>query len=97
MRRHQLGEFPAAGAVLYYHWQTNGTKPWHKEQVAGRGTTYSAPSVIDNSVGTIIAAEGPHHSLRFYWQYFGHVGWHAEVVAGRDRRASCRERVCAIV
>lgn len=83
---HKSSQIAAEGPhnTLYFYWQTNSRKPWHKEEVAGRGTTYSAPSLIDNAAGVIIAAEGPHHSLRFYWQDSGKSRWHAEVVAGRN-------------
>ena len=37
-------------------------------------------TVNGNSVN--IAAEGPHHSLRFYWAVNGSPTWHAEKVAG---------------
>jgi len=33
------------GKSLMFYWQTIGTVPWHAEQVAGPGTTFSAPSV----------------------------------------------------
>jgi hypothetical protein len=30
---------------LMFYWQTIGTAPWHPEQVAGPGTTFSDPSI----------------------------------------------------
>jgi hypothetical protein len=30
---------------LVFYWTANGTPGWHHEQVAGAGTTYSAPSI----------------------------------------------------
>ena len=35
-----------------------------------------------NNRSANIAAEGPHHSLRFYWAINGTATWHAETVGG---------------
>jgi hypothetical protein len=56
---------------------------WNPEFAADNGTTYGGPSLILNSVGSIVAAQSPSNSLRFYWQYFGYVPWNSEHVAGR--------------
>ncbi len=34
-----------ADGNLMFYWQTIGTAPWHPEQVAGPGTTFSGPCV----------------------------------------------------
>jgi hypothetical protein len=52
------------------------------ETVAGRGTTYSAPSVRQDGRSVIIAAQGPVSSLDFYWAANGTSVWHPETVAG---------------
>jgi hypothetical protein len=36
-------------------------------RVAGANTTYSAPSVATDGGSTVIAVQGPNHSLDFYW------------------------------
>src|SRR5579862_3128249 len=40
----------------------NGSSTWHKQAVAGTGTTFSAPSIITNGKDVNIAVEGAHHS-----------------------------------
>jgi serine/threonine protein kinase len=45
----------------------NGGPPWSTWNVAGPGTTYSAPSVAAPGGFITIGAEGPDHSLRMYW------------------------------
>jgi len=52
------------------------------ETVAGKGTTYSTPSVKQDGKSVIIAAEGPANSLEFYWAANGTSAWHQESVAG---------------
>src|SRR5277367_3690881 len=52
---------------LMFYWQTIGTVPWHAEQVAGPGTTFSSPSIAQVGDSSIIAAIGPDNSLIFYW------------------------------
>src|SRR5580693_4082038 len=42
----------------------------------------SAASVAQVGLSSVIAAEGPGHSLLFYWQTIGGVPWHPELVAG---------------
>jgi hypothetical protein len=69
------------GHSLQFYWQAAGTTPWHRETVAGLGTTYSAPTVTQDGNSAVIAAEGPNHSLRFYWAVNGTSTWHRELVA----------------
>ena len=35
--------YEGAAHALWFSWQTYGTSQWHPEEVAGPGTTYSAP------------------------------------------------------
>ena len=53
---------------LDVYYQAIGTQPWHPEQVAGIGTTYSPPSVQQIGNLSMIANEGPDHSLVVHWQ-----------------------------
>src|SRR5690348_11091390 len=46
---------------LDFSYQSGGV--WHVQQVAGAGTTYSAPSLAQTEWGPVIAAEGPSNSL----------------------------------
>ena len=70
---------------LMFYWAANaGPTVWHKETVAGAGTTYSAPSIAETSTGVNITAAGPNHSLQFYWAAnAGPTVWTAETVAGK--------------
>ena len=43
-----------------------------------------AVSVVQVGGSSVIAAEGPNHSLDFYYQAVGTAGWHEEVVAGAN-------------
>ena len=70
---------------LMFYWQTNGTAPWHAEQVAGPGTTFSAPSIAQVGDSSAIAAQGRDGSLMFYWQTIGTAPWHGR----RGGRAGC--------
>ena len=70
------------GKSLMFYWQTIGTVPWHAEQVAGSGTTFSGPSVAQVGNSSVIVALGPNNSLMFYWQTIGTVPWNPEQVAG---------------
>lgn len=68
------------GNSLDFYYLSAGT--WHAEQVAGPGTTYSAPSLAVVGLNTpVIAAEGPGNSLDFYWQTSS-GGWNSQQVAG---------------
>ena len=49
-----------------FYWAFTGDSLRNPETVAGNSTTYSAPSITVNKIGTLIAAEGPHNSLQFY-------------------------------
>jgi hypothetical protein len=69
------------GQSLEFYWQATGTVPWHPEQVAGPGTTFSAPSVALVGESSVISAEGPNLAVEFYWQAIGAVPWHAEQVS----------------
>ena len=79
--------YEGAAHALWFSWQTYGTSQWHPEEVAGPGTTYSAPSVGESSATSVsnnanaIAVEGPDNSLDYYWQMFDNVQWNKEVVA----------------
>jgi len=70
------------GNRLRFYWAFNNTGTWHAEKVAGRGTTFSAPSIAVTSAGANIAAVGASDSLKFYWVLTGTGTWHAETVAG---------------
>jgi hypothetical protein len=67
---------------LYLYSSNNLSGPWQFSQVAGRGTTFSPP-VIVNDLATVIAAEGPHHSLDFYW-YAACNCWNFSEAAGAN-------------
>jgi hypothetical protein len=64
----------------------NGSNTWHPETVAGRNTTYSAPSMTNDDNDVNIAAEGANHRLRF-WAVNGSNTWHPETVAPRGSMA----------
>jgi hypothetical protein len=69
------------GHRLRFYWQANGTTPWHREAVAGSGTTFSAPGVAYLTTDHLIAAAGPGRRLLFYWQPDSSAAWHPERVA----------------
>ncbi len=50
--------------------------------ILGPASAASATSVTQVGTSSVIAAEGPGHSLLFYWQTIGGVPWHPELVAG---------------
>ena len=74
------------GGTLVYYWATPGSA-WRSVQVAGPGTTASAPSVaVDADGRAAIVAQGPEASLLYY---SGRPGgpwpgsdWHGVQVAG---------------
>jgi hypothetical protein len=66
---------------LLFFWAVNGSSTWHKEKVAGTGTTYSAPSMTTDGSDVNIAAEGAKGSLDFYYAANGSATWNAETVA----------------
>ncbi len=70
-----------SNALLFY-WNEYGTNTWHGEQVAAKGTTFSAPTMAPDGDGVIIAAQGANNSLDFYWQTNGTATWHPELVRG---------------
>jgi len=76
--------------TLDFYWQTIGTGPWHPEEVAGPGSTYSqfagGPSVAQVGNSSVIAADGPNGTLDFYWQTIGTGPWHSELVPGQVPR-----------
>src|SRR5215469_6797534 len=61
-----------ANHTLQYYWATPGSV-WHHAQVAGPGTTFSAPSIfVRAATGTQpneadIVAQGPSHTLQYYF------------------------------
>jgi hypothetical protein len=63
------------------YWAVNGTPTWHAETVAGPGTTFSAPSIGENSTGPSITTVGPRGMLKFYWAVNGTPTWYPEQVA----------------
>ena len=67
---------------LHFYWAINGIAGWHPEKVAGAGTTYSAPSMLDSDSEVIIAVQGPNHSLVLYWAANGVAGWNRVQAAG---------------
>jgi len=70
--------------TLQYYWATPGGQ-WHHAQIAGPGTTYSAPSIFvrpDNAPQqdeADIVAEGPNNTLQYYWATPGSPWQHAQV------------------
>lgn len=44
---------------LWFYWATNGTATWYSEQVAGPGSTSSAPVITRSSGATELAVAGP--------------------------------------
>jgi serine/threonine-protein kinase len=61
--------------------QIVGATGWHRETVAGPGTTYSPPAITQIANSSVIAVQGPDHSLDYYWQQVGGAGWNKEIVA----------------
>ena len=50
------------------HYCAEPGSPWRGTQLAGPGTTYSAPSIVIRADGRAdIAAQGPGFSLVYYW------------------------------
>jgi hypothetical protein len=54
---------------------------WHAKTVAGKSTTYSAPSIAETSSSANITAVGSSDSLMFYWAANTSSTWQAEQVA----------------
>lgn len=55
-------------STLNVYWNVAGRATWSEHAIAGKGTTYSAPAIVqDNGPAMNVAAEGPHNSLDFYW------------------------------
>jgi hypothetical protein len=69
-----------ASQKLDFYWAVNGTTTWHPEQVAGTGTTHSAPSMTTDGNSVNITARGTGQSLWFYWAVNGSSTWHPEQV-----------------
>jgi hypothetical protein len=68
---------------LNSYWNEYGTSNWHKEQVAGNGTTaLSAPAIVQVGNDVVIAARSVTNALDVYWQGNGASGWNSEVIAG---------------
>jgi hypothetical protein len=70
------------GNSLWFYWNINGSPTWTGEQVAGPGTTYSAPAITDSGSGVQIAAAGPNGTLWFYWAPYGSSTWNSVEVGG---------------
>jgi len=66
--------------TLLFYWNNYGTNTWHREEVAGAGSTHSAPAIAQDGDTVIIAAQGAGNSLDFYWQQIGTTPWHPELV-----------------
>jgi hypothetical protein len=59
--------FEGPGNILRAHWNVAGKAASGWQTVAGKHTTYSAPSAA-NIIGAVnIVAEGPGHALNTYW------------------------------
>ena len=71
-----------AASPLKFYSQTVGTTQWNPQQVAGRGTTFSSPSIACVGDSTAIAAQGPNNSLEVYFQTIGTSPWNPQQVAG---------------
>ena len=68
-----------ANHTLQYYFATPGN-PWDHAQVAGAGTTYSAPSIFVRSDGEAdIVAQGANHTLQYYFATPGNPWDHAQV------------------
>ena len=71
-------------SLLYYYAAGLGS-PWTATEVAGPGSTYSAPSIYVRDVAPLgeadIVAEGPDHSLYYEWARVG-GSWNRDQVAG---------------
>jgi hypothetical protein len=71
-------------SLLYYYAASLGS-PWTAVEVAGPGSTYSAPSIFVRDVAPLgeadIVAEGPDHSLYYEWARVG-GSWNRDEVAG---------------
>ena len=61
----------------------NGTTTWHPETVAGKGSTFSVPSMFLNNNAANITAVGAQDRLKYYWAVNGTTTWHPETVAGK--------------
>jgi len=72
--------------TLQYHFATPSSQ-WQNVQVAGAGSTYSAPSIFVRAADATgpneadIVAEGPNNSLQYYWATPGGQ-WHHAQIAG---------------
>jgi hypothetical protein len=69
-------------------------------RVADQGTTFSAPSVANDNGSTVIAVQGPNHSLDFYWApawdwSSAHPSFTEERVAGANTTYSAPTLVVA--
>ncbi len=75
-----------ANHSLQYYWATPGGS-WDHAQIAGAGTTYSAPSIfvraVDPAGEADIVAEGANHTLQYYWATPG-GSWHHTQIGGTD-------------
>jgi hypothetical protein len=69
-----------ASHTLGFYWAVNGSSTWNPEQVAGTGTTYSAPSMTNDGSDVNITARGTGQSPWFYWAVNGSSTWHGEQV-----------------
>jgi hypothetical protein len=49
----------APDGSLWFYWAANGTSTWHPEQVAGPGTTATAPAMVASGNAIEIATNGP--------------------------------------
>ena len=68
-----------ANHTLQYYFATPGN-PWDHAQVAGAGTTYSAPSIFVRSNGEAdIVAEGANDTLQYYFATPGNPWDHVQV------------------
>lgn len=76
-RHRHADHLPGAGESLWFWWNINGNSTWYQEQVAGPGSTYSAPAITDSGTGVQIAAAGPNGTLWFYWAGHGSSTWNS--------------------
>jgi hypothetical protein len=74
---------------LAFFWLPSGSSVWSgPTQVAGPGTTFSAPAMIQDGSSTIITAQGPSNSLDFYYVQNGTQNWAGYQVAGTINEVS---------
>jgi hypothetical protein len=82
----------APDGSLHYYFNVDGNPNWSASQVAGAGTTSSAPAIVrfanSSGLGTELAATAPDGSLHYYFNVDGNPNWSASQVAGAGTTSS---------